>query len=308
MENVIELHGLTKIYNQEKSTRGKKAIDNLNLVIPRGSIFGLLGPNGAGKSTVINILAGLTVKDSGKVLICGHDQDLNPRQTRFSIGVVPQELNLDPFLTPHSALEVQAGLYGIRKKHRQTNEILKAIGLLDKADAYSRSLSGGMRRRLLIGKALVHSPQVLVLDEPTAGVDIELRELLWKHVKSLNEQGTTIVLTTHYLEEAQKLCDRITILDQGCVVASGKTEDLLSKMDQKTLIIKTSSSISVLPKVSNNVQLSLNKFGDLVFSYHRSKTDAEELIDACRNVGLKIDEISTLEPDLKDVFISALKK
>ena len=213
-ENAVELIGLTKTYASRGGQPEKKALTGIDLGIPQGSIFGLLGPNGAGKSTTINILAGLVIKTTGTVRIWGFDQDSNPRQSRASIGVVPQEPNIDPFFTPRAALEVQAGLYGVPKAERRTDEILAAVGLTEQADAYSRTLSGGMRRRLLIAKALVHAPPVLVLDEPTAGVDIELRAALWAYVRELNEAGTTIILTTHYLEEAQEMCDRIGIIDE----------------------------------------------------------------------------------------------
>ncbi len=219
------------------ASRPKHALKGVDLSIPQGSIFGLLGPNGAGKSTLINILAGLVVKTAGTVRIWGFDQDVNPRQSRASIGVMPQELNIDPFFTPRAALEVQAGLYGVPKHARRTDEILRMIGLEDKAGAYARTLSGGMRRRLLLGKALVHRPPILVLDEPTAGVDIELRQMLWENVRRLNAEGMTVILTTHYLEEAQEMCDEVAIIDHGQVVARDSTAALLGRMDAKTLVI-----------------------------------------------------------------------
>ena len=222
LQNAIEVRGLRKIYEASRGV-AKEALKGVDLDVPAGSIFGLLGPNGAGKSTFINILAGLVIKTSGSVRIWGFDQDVNPRQSRAAIGVVPQELNLDAFFTPAQALEVQAGLYGVPKAERRTMEILQAVGLADKSDAYSRTLSGGMRRRLLVAKALVHAPAVLVLDEPTAGVDIELRQMLWSYVKELNASGTTIILTTHYLEEAEEMCDRIAIINHGEVVACDDT-------------------------------------------------------------------------------------
>ncbi|MEL6691113.1 MAG: ABC transporter ATP-binding protein, partial [Pseudomonadota bacterium] len=217
--NAIEITGLRKTYAASGNSAAKEALKGVDLAIPAGSVFGLLGPNGAGKSTLINILAGLVLKTSGKVSIWGFDQDKNPRQSRASIGVMPQELNLDAFFTPRGSLDVQAGLYGVPRSQRRTEEILEFVGLADKADAYARSLSGGMRRRLLLGKALVHQPQVLVLDEPTAGVDIELRQMLWSNIRRLNkEQGTTIILTTHYLEEAEEMCDEIAIINHGEVI------------------------------------------------------------------------------------------
>ncbi len=229
----IEIEGLRKTYKGART----EALKGVDLSIPAGSIFGLLGPNGAGKSTLINILAGLVIKSSGKVRIWGFDQDINPRQSRAAIGVMPQELNLDPFFTPRGALEVQAGLYGVPKAQRHTDKVLELIGLTDKAEAYARSLSGGMKRRLLLGKALVHNPQILVLDEPTAGVDIELRQMLWTNVRKLNEQGMTVILTTHYLEEAEEMCDEIAIIDHGKVVIQDKTAALVARMDAKTLVI-----------------------------------------------------------------------
>src|SRR6056297_3743570 len=227
-ENAIEVRGLRKVYAGRGGTAPKEALKGIDLDIPAGSIFGLLGPNGAGKSTFINILAGLVVKTSGTVRIWGFDQDVNPRQSRASIGVVPQELNLDPFFAPRAALEVQAGLYGVPKSQRRSDEILRLVGLEDKAEAYARTLSGGMRRRLLLAKALVHTPHVLVLDEPTAGVDIELRQMLWENVRRLNREGMTVILTTHYLEEAEEMCDEIAIINQGDLVARDSTANLLS--------------------------------------------------------------------------------
>ena len=214
MSNAIEIEGLRKIYSGSGKSAPKEALKGIDLSIPRGSVFGLLGPNGAGKSTLINILAGLVVKTEGAVRIWGWDQDKNPRQSRASIGIMPQELNLDPFFTPRGSLEVQAGLYGVPRSQRRSDEILKFVGLEDKAEAYARTLSGGMRRRLLLGKALVHRPHILVLDEPTAGVDIQLRQMLWNNVRKLNqEEGMTIILTTHYLEEAEEMCDEIAIIN-----------------------------------------------------------------------------------------------
>ena len=228
----VEISGLSKIYNAYKSQPARQALYDLDLSIPAGSVFGLLGPNGAGKSTLINILAGLVRKTTGQVKIWGFDQDKNPRQSRAAIGVMPQELNLDPFFTPRAALDVQAGLYGIPKSQRRGEDILAMVGLSEKADAYSRSLSGGMRRRLLLAKALAHSPQILVLDEPTAGVDIELRQTLWDNVRRLNQEtGMTIILTTHYLEEAEKMCDQIAIMNHGKLIAQDSTPNLLAQFD-----------------------------------------------------------------------------
>ncbi|MBV9523702.1 MAG: ABC transporter ATP-binding protein, partial [Alphaproteobacteria bacterium] len=231
--HAIAVAGLTKAYAGGAAMR--PALDRVDLVVPRGSLFGLLGPNGAGKSTLINILAGLVLKSGGRAQIWGIDIDEDPRQARAAIGIVPQELNVDPFFTPRELLELHAGFYGVPRRERRTDEILAALGLSDKADAYARTLSGGMRRRLMVAKAMVHAPPVLVLDEPTAGVDVELRRQLWSYVRALNARGTTVLLTTHYLEEAEELCDQIAIIDRGRLVVCARTEDLLRRLDDKTL-------------------------------------------------------------------------
>jgi len=243
----IDARGLSKAYRGQGKSPDKHALDAIDLQIPRGSLFGLLGPNGAGKSTFINILAGLVVKSSGTAKIWGYDVADNPRMAKASIGVVPQELNIDPFFTPEEMLDVQAGLYGVPKAERRTEEILDMIGLTDKRDAYARMLSGGMRRRLLIGKALVHNPPVLVLDEPTAGVDIELRRQLWENVVALNKRGTTVLLTTHYLEEAEELCDRIGIINHGKLVAHDDKRSLLGRLDAKTVRVTVRESLTEVP-------------------------------------------------------------
>ena len=267
-QNAIELRGLKKTYTATKKTEAKTALSGIDLDIPRGAIFGLLGPNGAGKSTLINILAGLVKKSAGSVNIWGFDQDENPRQSRASIGVMPQELNLDPFFTPGASLDMQAGLYGVPKALRKTNEILRLIGLEDKANSYARSLSGGMRRRLLLGKALVHSPQILVLDEPTAGVDIGMRQMLWDNVRQLNADGMTVILTTHYLEEAQEMCDQIAIIHEGALRALDTTANLLSKLDTKTLVIESQSPVDI--SLPAGVTQSQRADGTLAFTYSRS--------------------------------------
>ncbi|ARE38669.1 ABC transporter, ATP-binding protein [Rhodovulum sp. P5] len=301
--NAIEIEDLRKTYAASGSQPPKEALKGVDLDIPAGSIFGLLGPNGAGKSTLINILAGLVLKTSGKVRIWGFDQDVNPRQSRASIGVMPQELNIDPFFTPRAALEVQAGLYGVPKSQRVTDRVLKAIGLTDKADAYARNLSGGMRRRLLLGKALVHRPQVLVLDEPTAGVDIELRQMLWANIRRLNEeQGTTIILTTHYLEEAQEMCDEIAIINHGEVIARDTTSALIGRMDAKTLVIHPEEEVGV-PDMPAGVESCSRRDGALCFTYRRSQIATGALIEAVRKAGITIRDIATEEPDLEDVFV-----
>ncbi|MDX1739290.1 MAG: ABC transporter ATP-binding protein, partial [Alphaproteobacteria bacterium] len=246
-EFAINIKGLTKKYKASGKAEAKLALDNVDLAIPRGSLFGLLGPNGAGKSTMINIMAGLVLKTAGQVSIWGSDIDQNPRNAKASIGIVPQELNIDPFFTPEELLDIQAGMYGVRKKDRRTEEILKSVGLWDKRDAYARTLSGGMRRRMLIGKAMVHNPPILVLDEPTAGVDIELRQQLWENVVELNKRGTTILLTTHYLEEAEELCDEIAIINHGKVVAHDDKKTLLGQLDAKTLKISVREALVDAP-------------------------------------------------------------
>ncbi|RED11871.1 ABC transporter ATP-binding protein [Pontivivens insulae] len=300
-ENAIELVGLRKVYRAQGTGVEKVAVKDLHLGIPKGSIFGLLGPNGAGKSTTINIMAGLVNKTAGTVKIWGFDQDKNPRMSRASIGVVPQELNVDPFFSPRAALEVQAGLYGVPPEHRRTEMILEKVGLLDKAEAYARTLSGGMRRRLLVAKALVHAPQVLVLDEPTAGVDIELRQMLWDYVRELNAAGTTIILTTHYLEEAQEMCDRIGIIADGTLVACDETPNLLGRLDTKTLVV-TPDTASTLPELPPQVDGETREDGALILRYPKSVYTAMDLLDHLRAKGVTIRDMATEEPNLEDVF------
>ena len=304
-QNAIELRGLQKTYAATKKSDAKIALSGIDLDIPRGSIFGLLGPNGAGKSTLINILAGLVKKSAGTVNIWGFDQDENPRQSRAAIGVMPQELNLDPFFTPGASLDMQAGLYGVPKAQRKTAEILRLIGLEDKANSYARSLSGGMRRRLLLGKALVHGPQILVLDEPTAGVDIGLRQMLWDNVRQLNADGMTVILTTHYLEEAQEMCDQIAIIHEGSLRALDTTANLLSKLDTKTLVVQANSTgVITLPA---SVTQTTRPDGDLAFTYSRSTTSPSDILDALRLADVKILDIQTEQPDLQDVFLEITK-
>ncbi len=301
--NAIEIEQLRKTYAGGKGTAPHEALKGIDLSIPTGSVFGLLGPNGAGKSTLINILAGLVIKTSGLVRIWGFDQDVNPRQSRASIGVMPQELNLDPFFRPRGALEVQAGLYGVPKSQRRTDEILRLVGLEDKADAYSRTLSGGMRRRLLLGKALVHHPHILVLDEPTAGVDIELRQMLWANVRRLNQQGMTIILTTHYLEEAEEMCDEIAIINKGSVVACDSTANLLGRIDNKTMVIQPASPPKTLP-VAEGVQVEQRADGALALHYHARQTPAEAVLEAVRAAGISISDVRTEQADLEEVFLT----
>ena len=302
-DNAIDITGLSKTYAATKRDGAKTALDNINLSIPRGQILGLLGPNGAGKSTLINILAGLVRKTSGSVKIWGFDQDTNPRQSRASIGIMPQEPHLDPFFTPAGSLDVQAGLYGVPKSQRKTAEILELIGLTDKANAYSRSLSGGMRRRLLLGKALVHSPRILVLDEPTAGVDIELRNLLWENVRELNRQGVTIILTTHYLEEAEAMCDEIAIINHGKLIIRDTTANMLGRLDHKTLVV-TPAAEAKLPALPDGVDAQIRPNGQMAFTYQSRATSADAVLDAIRNAGISISDITTEQSDLEDVFLS----
>lgn len=303
-ENAIEVRGLEKTYAARGGAPAKRALTGIDLDVPAGSIFGLLGPNGAGKSTFINILAGLVIKTAGTVRIWGFDQDANPRQSRAAIGVVPQELNLDPFFTPREALEVQAGLYAVPKSERRTEEVLRRVGLADKADAYARTLSGGMRRRLLVAKALVHNPAVLVLDEPTAGVDIELRRMLWDYVRELNAAGTTVILTTHYLEEAEAMCERIAIVNHGTVVACDDTRALLARLDAKSLVVTLDAPLSAPPDLGCDVQASLRAPDTLCLTYSRSACSAPELLQRVHAAGLGCRDLSTEEPDLEEVFLA----
>ena len=297
----IEVEGLTKVYTG--SNGEKLALDDVSLKIPRGSFFALLGPNGAGKSTFINILAGLVTKTNGTAKIWGHDIEAEMRAARCAIGIVPQELNLDAFFTPRQAMELQAGLYGVPKPERRTDEILAALGLADKADSYSRSLSGGMRRRLLVGKAMVHTPPVLVLDEPTAGVDIELRQQLWAYVKELNNAGVTIVLTTHYLEEAEELCDEIAIINQGKVIAHEDKRSLLRRIDHKTLILTVNNELNAVPDVLAPWWAELRSEKQIALHYRPSNTQMTEILEAIHGCGLAVKDLSTEEGDLEDIFL-----
>jgi ABC-2 type transport system ATP-binding protein len=299
----IEISSLNKTYSGNSLQPTKEALMDINLRIPRGSFFGLLGPNGAGKSTIINIMAGLVIKSSGEVKVWNYDIEKEMRQARSSIGIVPQELNIDPFFTPREVLETQAGLYGVPKSERRTDEILSAVHLFDKADSYARSLSGGMRRRMLVAKAMVHSPPVLVLDEPTAGVDVELRQQLWSYIRGLRDQGTTILLTTHYLEEAEELCDQIAIINHGKLVTSQKTEDLLRSLDTKEIIITIENPLNSIPEKLKNFNVELGRNGKLIFRVPPTKVPVESVIDEVRDAGCKIMDISTKESDLEDIFL-----
>lgn len=298
----IEARALRKVYRAQGKRPPKEALKTIDLDIPRGSIFGLLGPNGAGKSTFINILAGLVVKTSGTARIWGFDIDRNPRQARASIGVVPQELIFDPFFTPYEALEVQAGLYGVPRSERRSRAILDMVGLSEQADAYARTLSGGMRRRLLVAKAMVHSPPVLILDEPTAGVDIELRRQLWAAVRRLHEAGTTIVLTTHYLEEAEELCDRIAIIDKGEVIVCETTQSLLAQVETKLALITPDTPLTALPEGLTG-QAELRPDGRLAVVFEPRRAPVQQLLDKMHACGIAIKDMSVEEADLEDVFL-----
>ena len=304
MNLAIEIKNLTKTYQKTKSSAPKEALKGVNLEIKKGSIFGLLGPNGAGKSTIINILAGLVNKTSGTVKIAGIDLDENPLAAKFKIGIVPQELVIDPFFNVYETLEIYAGYYGIRKANRKTDEIIEALGLKDKAKSTPRSLSGGMKRRLLVAKALVHSPEVLVLDEPTAGVDVELRSQLWKYVRKLNDNGTTIVLTTHYLEEAEELCDEIAIINNGELLVCKKKDQLMKMMpENKELIVTLKNEVSKIPQdVKKALNISLKNNNQLHIDYQPSKINIIEILSLLEKNQLNIADISTKQADLEEVF------
>jgi ABC-2 type transport system ATP-binding protein len=299
----IEASGVTKIYAAKGAAPAKTALNGLDLKVPRGSIFGLLGPNGAGKSTFINILAGLVRKSSGTVRIWGRDIDQRPRDARAAIGVVPQELAADVFFTPRESLEVQAGFYGVPKNERRTDELLNVLGLGDKANAYVRQLSGGMKRRLMVAKAMVHQPPVLILDEPTAGVDVELRRQLWQYVQGLNELGVTIVLTTHYLEEAQELCDEIAIVNRGEVVACEPTATLLRRMDSRNVVVTPDDPVTTAPALAG-FDTKLRANGAFQVSYRTGQSSVEQVLAAVRASGVHIKDIATEDPDLEDVFLA----
>ncbi|WP_458389623.1 ABC transporter ATP-binding protein [Sphingomonas sp. F9_3S_D5_B_2] len=298
-EPAIRIESLSKVY-----AGGKRALDDVSFDVPRGEIFGLLGPNGAGKSTLINILAGLVVKTGGKVTIWGFDIDQHPRNAKRSIGVVPQEIIFDPFFSPRETLEIQAGLYGVPASERKSDELLAAMHLSDKANAYARTLSGGMKRRLLVAKAMTHSPPILVLDEPTAGVDVELRRQLWEYVRRLHAQGVTIVLTTHYLEEAEQLCDRIAIIHHGRVIANEPTRQLIAKAQDKSVVVTFDRDIVNVPTNSCFENISLVDERTLEISYRKDRVNAGEVLSALAANGLGIVDVTTRDPDLEDVFLS----
>ncbi len=305
-KNVLYIKDLNKIYSKN-SSKSVHAIKNLNLEVNEGEIFGLLGPNGAGKSTFINILAGTTIKTSGKVNVWGFDLDINPRQVRASIGIVPQEINVDPFFTPWSILELQAGMYGIKKKDRITETILKLVSLEKQSKSYTRAMSGGMKRRLLVAKALVHRPPIVILDEPTASVDVELRNKLWDNVKQLNKQGVTIILTTHYLNEAEQMCDRIGILNKGNLVALDTTKNLLKKIQTKIVKFLVDKKVDISNDSLKSINILSNEENELVVSYEKSSLNIIEIIKFLNDHNIKILDISTDDGDLEDVFIRLTK-
>jgi ABC-2 type transport system ATP-binding protein len=298
-EPAIRIADLKKVY-----AGGKQALSGVTFDVPRGTIFGLLGPNGAGKSTLINILSGMVMKSGGSARIWGFDIDEHPRNAKASIGIVPQEILFDPFFTPFEALELQAGLYGVPRAERRSMELLRAVHLSDKANAYARTLSGGMKRRLLVAKAMVHSPPVLVLDEPTAGVDIELRQQLWAYVRELNAQGITVVLTTHYLEEAEELCDRIAIINHGQLIANKPTRELVGMAQEKVVEITVDRDLTDAPVSAFFEKAELKGERVLTITYSKAKANAGDVITAVNNAGLGIVDVSTREADLEHVFLN----
>ena len=305
-KNVLSVKNLKKIYSN-KQTGDTHALNDLNLDVKEGEIFGLLGPNGAGKTTFINILSGTVIKTSGEVDVWGFSLDKNPRQVRASIGVVPQEINLDPFFSPQKLLELQAGLYGVPKKDRITETILKLVSLEKQANSYARSLSGGMKRRLLVAKALVHQPPIVFLDEPTAGVDVELRKNLWTNVRMLNDQGVTIILTTHYLEEAEEMCDRIAILNKGNIVALDSTKNLLDRILTKKVTFKTDKKVEINEGALESLKIISQKENEICVSYEKSKIDMGQLMILINKNNVQIKDISTDDGDLEDVFLRLIK-
>tara|TARA_Y100000591_G_scaffold301045_1_gene294977 strand:- start:281 stop:1213 length:933 start_codon:yes stop_codon:yes gene_type:complete len=307
-KTALSVENLTKIYSAEgKKTSNIKALNNITLSVKQGEIFGLLGPNGAGKTTFLSVLAGTVVKTDGRVNVWGFDLDKNPRQVRASIGIVPQEVNLDAFFSPKALLDLQAGLYGIRKKEKITDTILKLVSLDGQADSYSRNLSGGMKRRLLIAKAMVHQPPILILDEPTAGVDVDLRKNLWKNVKELNKIGVTIILTTHYLFEAQEMCERIAIINKGNLVALDTTKKLLERIKTKKITFKIKGFQSNISLKLPNVKFSIESDDSIAVNYEKDSINFEQLINYLKEKNLEILDISIDEGDLEDVFIQLTK-
>ncbi|MGH6891838.1 MAG: ABC transporter ATP-binding protein [Dongiaceae bacterium] len=308
-DSAVSIRGLTKVYAPSNGTaEAKRALDNVDLDIPRGSLFALLGPNGAGKSTLINILAQLVIKTSGDVKIWDIELDRDPRHAAAAIGIVPQELNIDPFFTPAQLLDIQAGMYGVPKAERRTAELLRALSLSDKAQSYARTLSGGMRRRLMVAKAMVHNPPVLVLDEPTAGVDVELRQQLWGYVRELNRQGVTVLLTTHYLEEAEELCDRIAIINHGKVIACERKEDLLARVDSKELVLTLDHEVGAVPPPLQRWHVAGGPTRQLRLRYRPSETKVSDILDQVRAIRLDIVDLTTVETDLEDIFLQLTRR
>ena len=303
----LAVENLTKVYSSPKTKKHNKALNDLSFEVRQGEVFGLLGPNGAGKTTFLSILGGTVIKTSGKVNVWGFDLDQNPRQVRASVGIVPQEVNLDAFFSPKKLLELQAGLYGISKENRITDLILKMVSLQDKANAYSRSLSGGMKRRLLIAKAMVHQPPILILDEPTAGVDVELRNNLWENVKALNKEGVTIILTTHYLIEAQEMCDRIAIINKGNLVALDTTEKLLERIKTKKINFKVKNIELNKNLMMKDINFKINSENSILVTYEKNSLDFGEIINYLNENKIKIEDISTEDGDLEDVFVQLTK-
>ena len=298
-KNVLSVKKLNKIYR-----KNIHALKDLNLEVKEGEILGLLGPNGAGKSTFINILAGVTDKTSGEVIVWGFDLDKNPRQVRVSLGIVPQEINVDPFFTPKKLLDLQAGLFGVKKKDRITDTVLDLVALKDKSNSYTRNLSGGMKRRLLIAKALVHKPPIIILDEPTAGVDVDLRKNLWDNIRSLRKLGVTIILTTHYLQEAEELCDRVGIIHKGNLIALDTTENMLNKIQTKTLKFEINKRIVLDDIINKDFNILINTDSEFKIEYHKQEFNIQKIIKLLENQGIVIKDIKSEDPDLEDVFVN----
>ena len=306
IKNALKVEKLTKIYSKD-SPQEIKALNNLNLEVKVGEIFGLLGPNGAGKTSILNILAGTVIKDSGSVNVWGYDLDKNSRQVRSSIGIVPQEVNLDAFFSPRQLLELQAGLYGIKKADRITDTILKMVSLEKQANSYARSLSGGMKRRLLIAKAMVHRPPILVLDEPTAGVDVQLRQNLWNNVKELNRQGVTIILTTHLMHEAEEMCNKIAIINKGNLIKLDTTKNLLQSIKTKKITFKVQKINKINSDSLDGIKFTHNSENEIIVSYEKDKHKIDEIINKVKEAGMEIYDISTNEGNLEDVFVDLTK-
>jgi len=298
-KNVLSVKKLNKIYR-----KNIHALKDLNLEVKEGEILGLLGPNGAGKSTFINILAGVTDKTSGEVIVWGFDLDKNPRQVRVSLGIVPQEINVDPFFTPKKLLDLQAGLFGVKKKDRITDTVLDLVALKDKSNSYTRNLSGGMKRRLLIAKALVHKPPIIILDEPTAGVDVDLRKNLWDNIRSLRKLGVTIILTTHYLQEAEELCDRVGIIHKGNLIALDTTENMLNKIQTKTLKFEINKRIVLDDMNNKDYKILNNTDSEFKIEYNKQEFNIQKIIKLLENQGIVIKDIKSEDPDLEDVFVN----